>query len=59
MIRANDVFCDVCAKFIRVAKKPEADNPFLKEADGPHFCSHQCAKPYYDNIKSNENRRSA
>lgn len=52
MVRANDVFCNVCGKFIRVARKRSRDNPFNFEREGPHFCSHQCAKAYYDKIEA-------
>lgn len=51
MVKANDVFCDVCVKFIRVARKKTRENPFNTERDGPHFCSHKCAKAYYDQVE--------
>lgn len=51
MVRARDVYCDICSKFIRNERRPSEESPFNLESPGPHFCSHQCAKSYYDNLE--------
>lgn len=52
LIKANEVYCNVCAKFIRPVQPRFRETPFVVEPEGPHFCSHQCAKSFYDSVEA-------
>lgn len=47
MLKANDVFCSMCGKWLRA---PTADDKKLGP-ENPHFCEFDCAQLFYANLE--------
>jgi hypothetical protein len=47
MLKANDVFCSMCGKWMR-SPSPE---DYASPRDTAHFCEFECAQLFYANLE--------